>query len=81
MSGSQQQTLVKMANQIAANLGAYPHNEAVTRMTNHLKRFWAPQMRRQLVALSGDAALSPVTQAVIAELEASRTYPETGNAS
>lgn len=81
MSGSQQQTLVKMANQIAANLGAYPHNEAVTRMTNHLKRFWAPQMRRQLVALSGDAALSPVTQAVIAELEASRRYPETGNAS
>lgn len=38
--------LVKMANQIAANFGF--HEDGANRLADHLKRFWAPAMIRQL---------------------------------
>ncbi|GJQ55514.1 MAG: hypothetical protein HKUEN07_20830 [Rhodocyclaceae bacterium] len=42
--------LVKMANQIAAGFAATPDEAAASReVAGHLRRFWAPQMRRQLV--------------------------------
>lgn len=42
--------LVRMANQIAANLdhGKDPE-KAIAGTVDHLKRFWTPEMRRQLV--------------------------------
>jgi formate dehydrogenase subunit delta len=41
--------LVKMANQIALNLGAgYEDTEAAERTSQHIRRFWTPQMRLQL---------------------------------
>jgi formate dehydrogenase subunit delta len=36
--------LVRMANQIAAYFSAYPHEEAVSGITDHLKHFWEPRM-------------------------------------
>jgi len=42
--------LVRMANQIAANLdyGKDPE-QAIAGTVDHLKRFWTPEMRRQIV--------------------------------
>jgi formate dehydrogenase subunit delta len=41
-------SLVKMANQIAENFSF--HDDAVERIADHLKRFWAPSMRQALSA-------------------------------
>ena len=40
--------MVHMANQIALYFAAYPHQEAVAGVADHLKKFWEPRMRRQL---------------------------------
>ncbi|HEX7082128.1 MAG TPA: formate dehydrogenase subunit delta [Gammaproteobacteria bacterium] len=43
--------LVRMANQIAKNLDYGQDREKVVAATaDHLKRFWTPEMRRQIVA-------------------------------
>jgi len=49
--------LVKMANQIAANFRYY--DDGVERVADHLRRFWAPALQRQLQELvaSGGAPL------------------------
>ena len=49
--------LIKMANQIAANFSF--HEDAVERVADHLQRFWAPAMTRQLRdhAAAGGAGL------------------------
>jgi formate dehydrogenase subunit delta len=51
------QTLVKMTNQIAANFSF--HDDAVDKTVDHLKRFWAPSMKQQLIdhARAGGAGL------------------------
>ena len=57
--------LVKMANQIAVNFSY--HEDGVSRLADHLRRFWAPVMRKQLVdyAHAGGAGLEPpVVQAL-----------------
>ena len=44
-------TLVKMANQIGAFFEAMPDRaEALEGIVQHLKRFWEPRMRRELLA-------------------------------
>ncbi|UXI67863.1 formate dehydrogenase subunit delta [Tahibacter amnicola] len=43
--------LVDMLNDIAANLGVEPdREEALAAIVAHLRRFWEPGMRRQLLA-------------------------------
>lgn len=46
-SPAELQTLVKMANQIAANFSF--HDDAVERIVSHLQRFWAPSLRQQMI--------------------------------
>jgi formate dehydrogenase subunit delta len=42
--------LVKMANDIGAFYEALPdRNEAVNSIAAHLKNFWAPRMRREII--------------------------------
>lgn len=51
MSGDEIQHLVKMANQIAANIGAgAAQDDTAERVEEHLKRFWARPMRDKLCA-------------------------------
>jgi formate dehydrogenase subunit delta len=50
---SEREHLVKMANQIAANFRY--HDDGVERIADHLKRFWAPSMKRQLLELAASA--------------------------
>ena len=43
--------LIKMANQIGDYFAAYPDQEkAVGEIAQHLKNFWEPRMRREIIA-------------------------------
>jgi formate dehydrogenase subunit delta len=58
--------LVAMANQIASYFRAYPDDEAVAGIKDHIVAFWTPGMRRTLRAHidAGAADLEPlVTEA------------------
>jgi formate dehydrogenase subunit delta len=49
--------MVHKANSIAQYFAAYPHEEAVAGVADHLQKFWEPRMRRQLHAyLAGGGA-------------------------
>ena len=51
MSGAEIRHLVKMANQIAANIGAgAAQDDTAERVEDHIKRFWARPMRDTLCA-------------------------------
>jgi formate dehydrogenase subunit delta len=67
--------LVTMANQIGAFFNAEPDkNEAAKSVANHLKRYWDPRMRREIVAHyreAGGAGLDPVPRSAIALLATS----------
>jgi formate dehydrogenase subunit delta len=41
--------MVHMANQIALFFASYPRDEAVAGVTDHLKKFWEPRMRKQII--------------------------------
>lgn len=61
--------LVKMANQIADNFSF--HEDAVERLADHLKRFWAPSMRKTLNSYfkDGGGGLKPVVCEAIRRLD------------
>ena len=66
----QDEKLVRMANQIAENLGSQDHDDAVAAVTEHLRAFWTPKMRRQIVdlAAAGGAGLEPLTREAVRRL-------------
>ncbi len=43
-------TLVRMANQIADFFAPYPEDEAVAGVADHMKKFWDPRMRAGMFA-------------------------------
>lgn len=45
-------TLIRMANQIAANVEHRSEAEATTLIATHLNSFWAPSMRADLLAFA-----------------------------
>ncbi len=60
--------LVAMANDIGSFFGADPDkSEAAKNVAGHLKRFWDPRMRRQIIAhyREGGAGLDEVVRAAI----------------
>jgi formate dehydrogenase subunit delta len=60
--------LVAMANDIGAFFSAEPDkSEAARNVAGHLKRFWDPRMRRQIVAhyREGGAGLHEVARAAV----------------
>jgi formate dehydrogenase subunit delta len=54
--------MVHMANQIALFFAAYPHDEAVAGVADHIQKFWEPRMRAHLAAYlaAGGADLHPL---------------------
>ena len=49
--------LIHDANQIALYFAAYPHDEAVAGIADHIRKFWDPRMRADLRAmLDGEEA-------------------------
>jgi formate dehydrogenase subunit delta len=41
--------MIHKANSIAQYFAAYPREEAVAGVAEHLRKFWEPRMRRQLL--------------------------------
>ncbi len=70
MAGRQIEQLVKMANQIALNLGAGHDETAVDRTAEHISRFWTAAMCRQLTQYWREGGqVAPVVAASLAALE------------
>jgi len=69
MARTETDHLVSMANDIAANLGFHPDADA--RVADHIKRFWAPRMRRLLLdyAAKDGSGLSATLVAALKILE------------
>ncbi|BFM17169.1 hypothetical protein R50073_33520 [Maricurvus nonylphenolicus] len=66
-----EQRLIDMANQIATNLALQgSEEEAVEKIANHIKRFWARPMKQQIVEYSQQEnnELMPLTQKAVEHL-------------
>lgn len=67
------QRLVTMANDIARYFASEPDREAgVEGVADHLRKFWTPRMREQLIAYlhSDGSALSEISRDGVARLAA-----------
>ena len=51
---SKDQSIIRMANDIAANLHSYGESEAVAGIAEHINKFWAPPMRKRFFELVQD---------------------------
>jgi formate dehydrogenase subunit delta len=59
--------LLHMANQIGKFFASQPHSDAPAAIADHLRKFWDPRMRREIVAYlerGGDGFDSVVREAV-----------------
>ena len=66
------QLMVHKANQIALFFASYPREEGVAGVTNHLRMFWEPRMRRQIVAYveAGGGGLHELVPDAVRKLDA-----------
>ena len=66
----QTEKLIYMANQIGKFFAAQGDEAAVAGVADHLKKFWDPRMRAQLLAHvdAGGAGLEPSVAAAVAKL-------------
>jgi len=64
--------LIRMANQIAANQTHLPPDQAASQVAEHLRLFWTPGMRQELVAHAATGAddLVPVVLAALEQVTA-----------
>lgn len=62
--------LAYMANQITRAFAHLPHDKAVAATAEHLRLFWDPRMRDQIVAqlAQPENKLEPVTQEAVEQL-------------
>jgi formate dehydrogenase subunit delta len=66
--------LVKMANQIAAFFDAEPDRKAaLDGIASHLKRFWDPRMRRELLRFVDEHAGQGLSESALAAIHDNRT--------
>ena len=65
--------MVHNANQIALFFSAYPREEAVASVADHIKKFWEHRMRQQLDAYvaQGGGGLHELVLAAVRQLNAS----------
>lgn len=56
--------LIKMANQIAANLAAQGQDVAIRETAQHIIDFWDPRMKAGIAGVDR-AALSPIARAAV----------------
>ncbi len=71
MSPDKMHKLVHMANQIADYFTVMPDAEALKGASDHLRAFWTPKMRREIVAWldNGGEGLNPLAAKVVSELK------------
>ena len=73
--------LVHMANDIGAFFQAEPdHALAVHGVVDHIRKFWDPRMRRQIIAFSreGGAGMSELVKAAVKALDQQSANVATG---
>lgn len=72
------QSIVRMANQIAEAFKASPPAEAADSAASHIRLFWAPRMRQQLIdhAASHPSDLLPATIAAVEVLKNKSLAPQ-----
>jgi formate dehydrogenase subunit delta len=60
-----------MANQIATFFASQPREDQVTRVAGHLRDFWDPRMRAQLIEIveAGSADLNPIAVTAVRSLQ------------
>lgn len=63
----QAQKLARMAGQIATFFKAYPRDEAVQSLAEHINQFWSKRMREEFLAAyaPGDPRLDPLVAAAL----------------
>ena len=66
------QTLVRMASQIADFHAPYTEAERIEGIATHLRKFWDPRMRERLIALS-EAPDPPLPAVILAAIERLKT--------
>ena len=68
----QHDDLVRMVNQICDFFDAYPEDEAVAGVKEHLQKFWDPSMRAQLLGARHQLAqrLKPLARRALEQLAA-----------
>ena len=56
--------LIHDANEIAKYFAAYPREEAIAGIADHIKKFWDPRMRAELQSAlaSGEISLHPLVR-------------------
>lgn len=60
--------LIEMANQIGEFFASMPdHDEALTSIAEHIRRFWEPRMRRTILAALDDPAASEPMSPIVRE--------------
>lgn len=67
--------LVKMANEIGTFFeGAEHHHEAVASIAAHLRNFWEPRMRAQIIehARHGEGELKDIVKEAVLTLDSNR---------
>lgn len=72
MSAREIQQLIRMANQIALNIGAGTEpGVAASKTAEHLRKFWTPAMREQLqdYCQAGGDGLEPVVSQALLNTE------------
>ena len=64
--------MVHNANQIALFFAAYSHEEAVAGVANHLRMYWVPRMRQQIIeyVAHGGEGLHPIALEAVKRLPA-----------
>ena len=69
------QVMVHKVNSIAQFFAAYPREEAVAGVADHLRRFWEPRMREQLLRYiaEGGAGLHELVLAAAERLQPAPT--------
>lgn len=62
--------LTYMANQIATFFSTQPGEDRAVRVVAHIKDFWEPRMRREILAIAAkdDNGLSPLAREAVAML-------------
>lgn len=67
--------MVRQANQIAAYFEAYPQARAEEGVLGHIRKFWEPRMRAQLLAYAAadGAGLHPLVSKAVADLRAAES--------
>lgn len=63
--------LAYMANQIARFFATRPEEQAVADTADHIRRFWDPRMRSQILAhlAQGGEGLDPIARAAVTQLK------------